>query len=108
MARLKTTVSPNINMPSVNNNETNQAPVYAKNYRFIVKTALTINYGFILFCLMNTPVSIMSIIYWKCDHVQNHCDIYITFFKLWIFPRIFTLFSAFVVIVKKIECTNVA
>ena len=73
----------------------------------MAKTALSINYIVIFNCLVITPTSIMSMVFWNCDHTGGRCDLFLLFNRIMVIPRHLTLFSLFFIIfykLKKSEC----
>jgi hypothetical protein len=65
------------------------------NIFLMARTALNMNYIVILHCLINTPLSIMSIIYWDCSQERGECDAFLLFTNIMIIPRFFVIFCGF-------------
>ena len=75
-----------------------------KNQIFLMaKTALNMNYIVIFDCIINTPLSIMTIIYLNCDNDIGDCDVFLLFNKIMIAPRLLTICAGFVIFFYKIR-----
>jgi hypothetical protein len=80
------------------NNDSNSNGIF-----LMAKTALNMNYVVILNCLINTPLSIMTIIYWNCDQAKGDCDGFLLFNKLMITPRVLAICAGFIIFYYKIK-----
>ena len=69
----------------------------------MAKTALNMNYVVIFHCLINTPLSIMTIIYWNCNNDIGKCNHFLVFNKIMIVPRLLTICTGFVIFYHKIR-----
>ena len=65
------------------------------NIFLMARTALNMNYLVILHCLINTPLSIMSIIHWDCRQERGECEAFLLFTNIMIIPRFFIIFCGF-------------
>ena len=83
--------------------ENTTTKITGKEIFAMAKTALNLNYIVILDSLINTPNSIMSIIYWECDHEEGECDEFLLYNKVMVPIRIVTIFGGIFICFYKLR-----
>jgi hypothetical protein len=73
----------------------------------VAKTALNMNYVVICICLINTPRSILSIIYHDCDQSNGECNVFLLLCKLFFIPEILAVFAVCYMFLNKIKNTDI-
>ena len=81
----------------------NSSSLSSKSVLSIARAALNINYIVILFCLANTPLSIMALVYSSCRDDNNYCDTFLLLYKVMIVVRILAFFGGTFIFFYKIK-----
>ena len=99
-------------MPSHSNSgnnvvENSHTETNSKSIFVMAKTALNLNYIVILNCLIDTPIFIMSIVFWNCTFDDGKCDAFVRFNQYMILPRLIVVFAGCCIFSYKIKHSDI-
>ena len=75
-----------------NQNTSNAMGIPSNGILQMTKTALNMNYIFILNCLIATPACVASIVFWNCNPDIGECETFLIVYKI-ILPLSFIIIS---------------